>query len=150
MVDSQYFTLYWKHIPYNSCTSLIWFLCFISIFLGWHLGSEPTLQLKSSTLRALPNETHMRASILNTGGGGGGEFDWMKWSEVKGSGNQFYENHESRSSTVLKFLGLLPGRFNCSWIVWKDSDDNVYGSSSMVTSSNTHWLSQLVRVTIRN
>ena len=39
---------------------------FISIFLDWHLGFEPTLQLKGWNLRALQNETHMRASILNT------------------------------------------------------------------------------------
>ena len=24
MVDSSFFTLYWKHVPYNSCTSSIW------------------------------------------------------------------------------------------------------------------------------
>ena len=27
-----------KHVPYNSCTSLIWVLYFISIFLDWRLG----------------------------------------------------------------------------------------------------------------
>ena len=42
-------------------------MCFISIFLDWHLGFWPTLQLKSWILRAFQNETHMRASwILNT------------------------------------------------------------------------------------
>lgn len=35
MVDSYYFTLYLKHVPYNSCWSLIWILCFISLFLNW-------------------------------------------------------------------------------------------------------------------
>ena len=30
MVNSQFLTSYWKHVPYNSCTSLIWVLCFIS------------------------------------------------------------------------------------------------------------------------
>ena len=37
---------------------------FISIFLDWRLGFEPSLQLKGQNLRALQNETHMRASIL--------------------------------------------------------------------------------------
>ena len=45
-----------KHVPYNSCTSFIWVLYFISISLDWRLGFEAALQ----------NETHMRASILNT------------------------------------------------------------------------------------
>ena len=35
MVDYYYFTLYLKHVPYNSCRSLIWILCFISLFLNW-------------------------------------------------------------------------------------------------------------------
>ena len=52
---------------YNSCTSLIWVLYFNSKFLDWHLGFEPTLQLKGWDLRSLQNESHMRASILNTG-----------------------------------------------------------------------------------
>jgi hypothetical protein len=52
-------------IMWNSCTSLVWVLCFISIFLDWRLGFEPTLQLKTWNLRALQNETRMRASILN-------------------------------------------------------------------------------------
>jgi hypothetical protein len=39
---------------------------FHSIFLDWRLGFEPVLQLKSWNLRALHNETHMRASIWNT------------------------------------------------------------------------------------
>ena len=38
---SQFFTLYWKRVPCNSCTSLIWVLYSISIFLDWRLGSEP-------------------------------------------------------------------------------------------------------------
>ena len=46
MVDSWLFTLYRKHVPYNSCTSWIWVLYCISIFLDWRLGFEPTLQLK--------------------------------------------------------------------------------------------------------
>ena len=46
---------------------LIWGLCFISIFLDWCLGFERALQSKSWILRALQNETHTRASILNTG-----------------------------------------------------------------------------------
>ena len=29
----------WKCVPYNSCTSLVWVLYFISIFLDWHPGS---------------------------------------------------------------------------------------------------------------
>ena len=66
MVDSWIFTLYWKHVPYNSCTSLICILYFISILLDQYLGFEPTLQLMGWNLRALQNETHMRASILNT------------------------------------------------------------------------------------
>ena len=49
-----------------SCSSLIWVLYFISIFLDYCLGFEPTLQLKSWNLRAPQNETHMTASILNT------------------------------------------------------------------------------------
>jgi hypothetical protein len=40
-------------------------LCFISIFLDWRLGFEPTLQLRGWNLRALQNETHTRASIFN-------------------------------------------------------------------------------------
>ena len=61
--------LYWKHIPHNPCTSIIWVLYFIcSMFLDWRFGSEPTLhlQLKRWNLRALQNKTHIRASILNT------------------------------------------------------------------------------------
>ena len=54
-----FFTLYWKHVPHNSCTSLIWVLYFISIFLDWRLGFEPALQLKRWNLRALHHETHM-------------------------------------------------------------------------------------------
>ena len=42
-------------------------LCFISIFLDWCLGFEPTIRLKCKNLRPLQNETHMRASILTTG-----------------------------------------------------------------------------------
>jgi hypothetical protein len=38
--------LYWKQVSCNSCTSLVWVLHFISIFLDWCLGFEPTLQLK--------------------------------------------------------------------------------------------------------
>ena len=67
MVDSWFFTLYWKLVLYNSCTSLMRVLCFISMFLDWCLGFEPTLQLKGRKLRALQNETHVRASILNIG-----------------------------------------------------------------------------------
>ena len=52
-------------IMYHSCTSLMWVLYFISIILDWRLGFEPTLQLKGWNLRALQNETCMRASILN-------------------------------------------------------------------------------------
>jgi hypothetical protein len=66
MVDSWFFTLYWKHVPYNSCTTFIWALYFISMFLDWHLGFEPTLQHNFGwNSGALQNETHMRASILN-------------------------------------------------------------------------------------
>jgi hypothetical protein len=68
MVDSYFFTLYSKRAPYNACTSLVWILYFISIFLDRRLGLEPTLhQLKGWNLRAIQIETHMRASILNTG-----------------------------------------------------------------------------------
>ena len=70
MVNFLFFTLYWKHVPYNLCTSLIWVLYFISIFLDCQLGFKPTLQLKRWNLRALQNENHIRASILNTDGGG--------------------------------------------------------------------------------
>jgi hypothetical protein len=59
MVDSWFFTLYWKHVTYNPCTSLMWFLCFISLFLDWCLGFEPTFQLKGWNLRVLQNETHI-------------------------------------------------------------------------------------------
>ena len=59
-------TLYWKHVPCNSCTSLTWVLDFHSTFLDWRLGFEPTLQMNGWNSRALQNETHMRASILNT------------------------------------------------------------------------------------
>ena len=34
--------MYWKHVPYNSCTSLICIMFIISIFLDWRLGFEPT------------------------------------------------------------------------------------------------------------
>ena len=53
MVDSQFFPLYWKHVLYSSCTSLIWVLYFISTSLDSRLGFEPTLQLKGWNLRAL-------------------------------------------------------------------------------------------------
>jgi hypothetical protein len=33
--------LYWKYVPYDSCTSLIWVLYFISKFLDWCLGWGP-------------------------------------------------------------------------------------------------------------
>ena len=59
-------TLYWKHVSCNSCTSLMRVLYSISIFLDWHWGFEAPFQLKDCNLRALQNETHMRASILNT------------------------------------------------------------------------------------
>ena len=36
MVDSRFFTLYWKLVSYNSCTSLIRVLYFVSIFLDWN------------------------------------------------------------------------------------------------------------------
>ena len=49
----------------NSCTTLMWILSFISIFLDWRLEFEPALQFKSWNLRALQNETHVGASILN-------------------------------------------------------------------------------------
>ena len=65
MVDSYFFTLYWKHEQYTSYTSLILVLYFMPIFLDRRLGFEPTLQLKGWNLRALQNETHMRASTLN-------------------------------------------------------------------------------------
>jgi hypothetical protein len=38
MVDSLFFTLYWKHVPYNPCTSSTRVLYFSSIFLDWRLG----------------------------------------------------------------------------------------------------------------
>jgi hypothetical protein len=69
MVDSQIFTLYWKHTPYNSCTNFIWISYIIFVSLDWRLGFEPTLQLihmKRWNLRALQNEIHMRTSILIT------------------------------------------------------------------------------------
>ena len=63
----MFFTMYWNHVPYNSCTSLIWVLYFNYVSLDWRLGFEQTLQVKCWNFRALKNETHMRASILNTG-----------------------------------------------------------------------------------
>ena len=33
MVDSYFCTLYWKHVPCNSCTSFVWVLYIISTFL---------------------------------------------------------------------------------------------------------------------
>ena len=54
------------HVPYDSCTSLTWVLYFITVFLDWRLGLEQALQLKSWNLRAIQNETRMRASILNS------------------------------------------------------------------------------------
>ena len=50
MVEFQVFTLYWKHVPYKPCISLIWVLYFISIFLDWRLGFEPAFQLKGWNL----------------------------------------------------------------------------------------------------
>ena len=38
--------LYWKHVPYDSCTSLIRVLYFISIFLDWRLGSNQPFNWK--------------------------------------------------------------------------------------------------------
>ena len=61
------FTLYCKHVPYNSCTTLTWVLYFTPIFLDWRLEFEQALQLKGCNLWTLHNETQMRASILNTG-----------------------------------------------------------------------------------
>ena len=60
------FTLYCKHVPYNSCTTLTWVLYFTPIFLDWRLEFEQALQLKGCNLWTLHNETQMRASILNT------------------------------------------------------------------------------------
>ena len=47
MVDCQFFKLYWKHVPYISCTSLIWGLQFISIFLDWTSPSAEMLKFES-------------------------------------------------------------------------------------------------------
>ena len=58
--------IYRKLVPYNSCTSWIWVMCFISILLYWRHEFELALQLKSWNLRALQNETRMRAPILST------------------------------------------------------------------------------------
>ena len=44
ILDSSHCTGNMYHI--YSCTSLIWVLCFISIYLDWRLGFEPSLQLK--------------------------------------------------------------------------------------------------------
>ena len=50
----------------DSCTTLIWLLYLISIFLDWALGFQIASQLTSWNLRALENKTHMRPSILTT------------------------------------------------------------------------------------
>jgi hypothetical protein len=34
MVDSWFFTLHWRHVPYRACTSLIWVWYFIFCILG--------------------------------------------------------------------------------------------------------------------
>ena len=52
MVDSWFFTLYQKHVPCTSWTSLIWVLYIISIFLGWRIGFEHALQLNGWSLMA--------------------------------------------------------------------------------------------------
>ena len=63
---------------YDSCTSLNKVLYFISIYLDWRLGFEPTLQLNGWNLwlRGLQNETHVRASILNND-------NWLQWESSK-------------------------------------------------------------------
>ena len=69
MVDSWFFHIVLKTCTiYNSCTSLIrvLYFFFLYIFLDWRPRFEPALQLNDWNLRALQNETRMRASILNT------------------------------------------------------------------------------------
>ena len=44
-------------IIWNSCTSFIWVFYFISIFLDWRLGFEPTLQLKGLSLSHSPSKS---------------------------------------------------------------------------------------------
>ena len=54
------------HIVLETCTiQFIHKFNTRSIFLDWRLGFELALQLKGWNLRALQNETHMRASIVN-------------------------------------------------------------------------------------
>ena len=66
ILNLSHYTGNMYHIA-HSCTSLTCVLYFISLFLIWRPGFEPTVQLKGWNLRALPNETHhMMASILNT------------------------------------------------------------------------------------
>ena len=56
MVHSLFFILYWKHRPYNSCTSFVWPSEFcVSFLYSW-----------IDVFRVLENEPHMKASILNT------------------------------------------------------------------------------------
>ena len=46
-VDSWFFTLYWKRVPYDSCTSLIWVLYYNHVFLDWTGPSTEALSFKS-------------------------------------------------------------------------------------------------------
>jgi hypothetical protein len=65
ILDSSHYT--WNMYHMTLYTILVWALYFNSIFLDWRLGFEPTLQPHSWNLRALQNEIHRRASILNVG-----------------------------------------------------------------------------------
>ena len=56
MVDFEFLTLTSKHVPYKTCTSLIWVLYIMSIFLDHRHGFEPTFQLKGCNLRARPSK----------------------------------------------------------------------------------------------
>ena len=95
--------LYWKHVPYNSCASLIWVLYVISIFLDWRLRFEPTLWLKGWNLRVLQNETHMRASILNTDGHiGPSQKSWLGVDS-----RMVYLEHVVQSLSYTCFVGVL-------------------------------------------
>ena len=109
VVDSWFFTLYWKHVPYNSRTSLIWVLYSVSTFLDWRLGFEPTLQLKCWNWR-----TKMK----------------LIW------GRQSWTLHNNDHHTTIKFLMTTPPHttIGCSL-----SQGSVFVSCNWFTKFGDHF-----------
>ena len=102
---------------YHSCTSLTWVLYFISIFLDWRLGFERAFQLKGWNLRALQNETHMRASILNTASYLANPFQmirdkWSLWAKHPRESSSSYTLNIPLSNTIFGNGHGSQSRFN--------------------------------------